>query len=172
MPAIIVSDKGAQFKSALWAALCGLLNINHPHHCLPPAVEQVGGEIPQAVEDALRSRVAAANWHDHLPRVMLGVRATFRDDSDFSPAEFVFGAQLVLPGQFVDTAESPLPSFLEDLQTTMANHSLTQHNSAPAPTSLLRSSCWPASSWSAGWGAAAVGSRLRRPLLHAKTIDL
>jgi hypothetical protein len=50
---------------------------------------------------------------------MLGIRASFREDSEFSPGEAVFGSQLILPGQLVNTAESPSPSFLSDLQTTM-----------------------------------------------------
>jgi hypothetical protein len=29
VPAVITSDRGAQFTSSLWAALCGLLNIQH-----------------------------------------------------------------------------------------------------------------------------------------------
>jgi hypothetical protein len=67
---------------------------------------------------------------------MLGIRASFREDSEFSPAEAVFGSQLVLPGQFVDTAESP--SFLNDLQTTMTGRPPPmQHNSVPAPSTLL-----------------------------------
>jgi hypothetical protein len=37
----------------------------------------------------------------------------------FSPAEAVFGSQLILPGQLVNTAESLSPSFLKDLQTAM-----------------------------------------------------
>jgi hypothetical protein len=51
---------------------------------------------------------------------MLGIRATFPDDSEFSPAEAVLGLQLVLLGQFVNTDEWLSPSFLEDLQTAMA----------------------------------------------------
>ena len=41
-------------------------------------------------------------------------------------------------GQFINTAESPSPSFLNDLQTTMAGRPLppTWHNSAPAPSTL------------------------------------
>ncbi len=38
-------------------------------------------------------------------------------------AEAVFGSQLVLPGELDDTAESPLPYFLEDQQTAMVGHS-------------------------------------------------
>jgi hypothetical protein len=69
---------------------------------------------------------------------MLGIRASFREDSEFLPAEAVFGSQLILPGHFINTAKSPSPSFLSDLQTTMTGRlpSLTQHNSAPAPSTL------------------------------------
>ncbi len=86
----------------------------------------------------MQSRAAAANGNDHLSWVMLSVRATFREDSEFSPAKAVFISQLVLPGQCVDTAESPSLCFLRDLQTTMAGCSPPPawHNSALAPTSL------------------------------------
>jgi hypothetical protein len=89
------------------------------------------------LKDALRSRFAAADWHDHLPWVMLGFRASFRKDSEFSLAETVFGSQLILPGQFINTAESP--SFLIDLQTTMTGPPpppLARHNASPAPSKL------------------------------------
>jgi hypothetical protein len=85
-----------------------------------------------------RTSAATADWHDHLTWVMLGIRASFRENSEFSPAEAVFGSQLILPGQFINTAESPSPSFLIDLQTTMAGcpPPPTRHNSAPAPSTL------------------------------------
>jgi hypothetical protein len=69
---------------------------------------------------------------------MIGIRASFREDSEFSPAEAVFGSQLILPGQFVNTAESPSPYFLKGLQTAMTGRPPppTWHNSAPAPSTL------------------------------------
>jgi hypothetical protein len=69
---------------------------------------------------------------------VLGIRASFREDSEFSPAEAVFGSQLILPGQFINTAELPSPSFLSDLQTTMTGRPPppTRHNTAPAPSTL------------------------------------
>jgi hypothetical protein len=69
---------------------------------------------------------------------MLGIRASFREDSEFSPVEAVYGSQLILPDKFVNTAESPSPSFLSDLQTTMTGRPPppTRHNSAPAPSTL------------------------------------
>jgi hypothetical protein len=90
------------------------------------------------LKDALRSRVAAAYWHDHLPWVMLGIRASFREDREFSPAEAVFASQLILPGQFINTAELTSRSFLSDLQITMTGHPPppTRHNTATAPSTL------------------------------------
>jgi hypothetical protein len=62
-------------------------------------------QFHRQLKDALRSRAAAADWHDHLPWVLLGIRTAFREDSEFSPAEAVYGSQLVLPGQLINTAE-------------------------------------------------------------------
>jgi hypothetical protein len=69
---------------------------------------------------------------------MLGIRASYREDNEFSPPEAVFCSQLILPGQLINTPESPSPSFLSDLQTTMICHPPppTRHNSAPAPSTL------------------------------------
>jgi hypothetical protein len=65
---------------------------------------------------------------------MLGIRDDFQEDNDFSPTEAVFVSHLVLTGQFVNMAKSPLPSFLEELQIPMAG--LTPpprlHYSSPA----------------------------------------
>jgi hypothetical protein len=136
VPATITSDRGAQFTSALWAGLCSLLNIQHsPTTAYHPQSNGLVERFHRRLKDALQSR-AAAGWQDHLPWVMLGIRASFREDSEFSPAEAVFGSQLILPGQFVNTAELPSPSFLSDLQTTMTGHPPppTRHNSAPAPS--------------------------------------
>jgi transposase InsO family protein len=72
--------------------------------------------LHRRLKDALRARSAAADWHSHLPWVMMGIRTAWREDSPFSPAENVFGSQLVLPGQFLSAPESPSPSFLADFQ--------------------------------------------------------
>ncbi len=54
--------------------------------------------------DRGRPVAATADCHDHLLWVMLGIRAAFQEDRDFSPAEAIFGTHLTLPDQFVDTA--------------------------------------------------------------------
>ena len=43
-------------------------------------------------------------WIEHLPWVLLGIRAAPKEDSGVSGAEAVFGGQLVLPGQFLNPA--------------------------------------------------------------------
>ncbi len=139
VPATITSDRRAQFTSALWAGLCSLLNIQHsPTTAYHPQSNGLVARFHRQLKDALRSQAAAADWHDHLPWVMLGIRASFREDSKFSSAEAVFGSQLILPGQFINTAESPSPSFLSDLQTTMTGRPPPPagHNAAPAPSTL------------------------------------
>jgi hypothetical protein len=113
----------------------------HPalaHDSIPPSVKRIGRAVPQRLKDALRSQAAAADCHDHLPWVLLGIRTAFREDSEFSPAEAVYGSQLVLAGQFINTAASLSPTFLRELQTTMTSRPPppARHNSAQAPSAL------------------------------------
>jgi hypothetical protein len=49
VPAIIASDREAQFTSTLWTALFNLHNIGHsPATAFHPQIEQTGGALPQA----------------------------------------------------------------------------------------------------------------------------
>ncbi len=79
------------------------------------------------------------DWSAHLPWVMLGIRTAWRPDSSFSPAEAVYGAQPVLPGQYLAADdESPSPTFLADLQGLLQGRTLlsTTHHNTPAPLQL------------------------------------
>jgi transposase InsO family protein len=84
------SDRGAQLTSSLWAALCQLLNISHStttaYH---PQSNGLVERFQRRLTDALQAWSTAADWVDHLPWVMLGIRAAIRKDSDFTPAEAV-----------------------------------------------------------------------------------
>jgi hypothetical protein len=134
-----LQTEGPNSRPALWAGLCSLLNIQHsPTTAYHPQSNGLVERFHRRLKDALRSRAAAADWHDHLPWVLLGIRTAFREDSEFSLAEAVYGSQLVLPGQFINTAESSSPSFLRELQTTMTGSPPppARHNMAPAPSTL------------------------------------
>jgi len=117
VPAVITSDRGAQFTSALWAALCSLLNIHHvPTTSFHPEGNGLVERLHRRMKDALRARAAHADWAAHLPWVMLSLRAAPREDDGRSPAESLYGSQLVLPGQFLDGVEPPLEPFLRSLE--------------------------------------------------------
>jgi hypothetical protein len=59
------------------------------------------------LKDAIRARVATADWLQHLPWILLGLQAAPRENSGVSAAELVFGTPLQLPGQFLAAAEPP-----------------------------------------------------------------
>jgi hypothetical protein len=119
VPDTITSDRGPQFTSSLWAALCSLLSIKHTQTtAYHPQSNGLVERFHRRLKDALRARAAGADWYNHVPWVLLGMRTACSEDADFSPAEAVFGSQLILPGQFLSTraavAEFPprIPGFV------------------------------------------------------------
>jgi hypothetical protein len=56
---------------------------------------------------------------EHLPWVLLGLRAAPKEDCGFSSAKMVYGAPLTLPGKFLGAEEAPSPSFLAELRAKM-----------------------------------------------------
>jgi transposase InsO family protein len=118
VPTLITSDRGTQFTSAIWEALCSKLGVKHittaAYH------PQSNGMVERAhrqLKEAMKNRLAGAAWPDHLPWVLLGLRAASKDGSNISSAELVYGAPLVLPGEFLDAAEPPAAEFLEHMRT-------------------------------------------------------
>ncbi len=139
LPAAITSDRGPQFTSALWSALCKLLKITHqPTAAYLPQSNGLVERFHRRLKDALRARAAGPDWCIHLPWVMLRIRMAWREGTDFSPAEAVFGAQPVLPGQFVAEEETPSPNFLRDMQGLVSGRTVlpTSHHTTPAPQHL------------------------------------
>jgi transposase InsO family protein len=117
VPAVITSDRGTQFTSQVWTILCRQLGIQHTtttaYHL------QSNGLVERAhrqLKEGLKTRLASHAWPAHLPWVLLGMRTTPKDDSAISSAELVYGASLVLPGEFVDAAEPPAANFLEHMR--------------------------------------------------------
>ncbi len=92
VPAVITSDCGAQFTSSLGAALCSLLNIQHNQTTAYHLQSNVMvAPFHHRLKDALHAVCAAANWVNHLPWVLLGLRAAAREDDGSTPAQAVFG---------------------------------------------------------------------------------
>ena len=77
----------------------------------------------RVLKERLMARGAGQNWMSHLPMILLGVRASIREDSMSSPAQLVLGAPLRLPGQMLPdvplSVEPPSSSFVRDLQESI-----------------------------------------------------
>ncbi len=103
-----------------------------PDNGLPPAVYGMVERFHRCLKDALCARCAAANWVDHFPWFLLGLRAAAIEYDGTTPARAVFGSRLILPGQFLDSPELPSKDFFEQFSKTLsaAKHPSTRHNTA------------------------------------------
>ena len=108
VPTDLTSDRGVQFCSEVWGVLMERLGIRH--HLTTAYHPQANGMVERShrqIKDALRARLASADWLSHLPWVLLSLRATPKDDSNISSAEMVYGSPLSLPGEL--RSQSPPP---------------------------------------------------------------
>ena len=116
VPEVITSDRGAQFTSDVWHVLCSRLNITHStttsYH---PQSNGMVERFHRQLKDSLRARLAGTDWLSHLPWVLLGLRATPKEDSNVSSAELLYGCALTLPGELVSTPESGPRAVLDHL---------------------------------------------------------
>jgi cleavage and polyadenylation specificity factor subunit 1 len=142
VPECITSDRGPQFTSAVWSALCSRLGISRS---LTTAFHpQSNGMVERAhrqLKDALRARAAGHDWPSHLLWVLLGLRTAPKEDSNISSAELCLGAPLTLPGEFIAGPEPPPQEFVDSLRAapplpSMRPRSYAQVAAAP-PASLL-----------------------------------
>jgi hypothetical protein len=128
VPELITSDRGPQFTSTVWSALCSRLGISRS---LTTAFHpQSNGMVERAhcqLKDALRARAAGHDWPALLPWVLLGLRTAPKEDSNISSAELCLGAPLTLPGEFIAGPEPPPQKFVDSLRA--------------APPALLRPGC-------------------------------
>ena len=107
VPQTLTTDRGTQFTSELWKSMCKTLGV---HHVTTTAYHpQSNGMIERfhrQMKEGLRARECGTAWIEHLPWVLLGLRAAPKEESGVSAAEAVFGRQLVLPGQAQDQVGS------------------------------------------------------------------
>jgi hypothetical protein len=104
--AVLTSDLGRQLTSSL---------LGGPHqaagstacadHRLPSTIQRDGGEDTWSAEGRLKGKA----------RVLLGLRATPKEDCGVSAAEMVYGAALSLLAEFLSTGEPPAGEILQKL---------------------------------------------------------
>ncbi len=100
VPALVTSDRGPQFAGGVWAAFCKQVGIKHimttAYH---PQSNGMVERVHRQLKAALRSRNCGADWAEHLPWALMGIRAAPKDDTGVSSAELVYGCKMVLPGE-------------------------------------------------------------------------
>jgi transposase InsO family protein len=112
IPATVTTDRGTQFTSSTWAALCRQLGTEHIlTTAFHPQANGMVERVHRQIKDALPSCTAGAAWHAHLPWVLLGLRAVPKEVSGISSAEMVLGIPLHLRGEFLDVPEPPRTCF-------------------------------------------------------------
>ena len=100
VPAVITTDRGKQLDSDLFNQLMKLLGSkitkNTAYH---PEANWLVEQFHRSLKPALRARMNQSNWLEHLPLILLRLRAAVKDDLKCLSAEMVYGTTLRLPGK-------------------------------------------------------------------------
>ncbi len=90
VPEQITSNRGRQFCSSVWDVLTRQLGVKMrfttPYH---PKSNGLVERFHRLLKDALRARSSGTDWFQHLPWVLLGLRAAPREDTGISVAELM-----------------------------------------------------------------------------------
>lgn len=121
VPAKISTDQGRQFESQLFKELANILGASRirttPYHpCANGMIERWHRSLKTAIKCH-----NSANWMDILPTVMLGLRASIREDTNTSPFELTYGKSVKLPGDMLIESEDNVPTedFVVSLKAKM-----------------------------------------------------
>lgn len=120
-PKLITTDQGSQFESALFTSLTRMvggkrIRTTAYHPAANGLVERWHRTLKAAIMCHQNSK-----WTEVLPTVLLGLRSCYKEDLKASPAEFLYGTTLRIPGEFFtheDPPEDPY-YFLEDFRIHM-----------------------------------------------------
>ena len=124
-PDSIVTDRGRQFTSDLWAELLLLLGVSKN---LTTAYHPQANGMIERQHRTLKGRLIAracasgtSDWMTHLPFVLLGICTSIRADSSCSPSDLLYGAPLRLPGDLfgASPASSSASEFAKHLKAVM-----------------------------------------------------
>jgi hypothetical protein len=117
VPSVITSDRGAQFTSSLWSALCSVLSISHvkttAYH---PQSNGLVERFHRRLREALQARSAGPDWLSHLPWVLLGIRTAVRWKGGRRRPRRSWAANQCFLANFLATGEPPLEDFLDKMK--------------------------------------------------------
>ena len=153
VPDTIVTDRGRQFTSELWAELTSCLGISRKlttsYH---PQSNGMVERQHRTLKERLISRASASgetSWMENLPFVLLGLRSSVRADASCSPADVLYGGPLRLPGDLLgvlpDPDERPVSDFARQLRAVMRHSSPLPIVSHASPPSRVDGRLWDVS---------------------------
>lgn len=109
-PSKITTDQGRQFESHLFNNLAKFLGIKKIHTCsFHPQANGKIERLHRTLKSALMARGNTENWVNDISTVLLGLRASLRDDTGISAAELVYGTPIKLPGDFFEPSTQISP---------------------------------------------------------------
>ena len=144
VPLYVISDRGSQFESELFQELSELVGF---HRLRTTAYHpECNGKVERQHRTLKTSIMARKqNWIDALPAVLLGMKITPLDNG-YSPAEMVFGKQLLMPyplishddRQFDDAHIQKLQEMMRDINTQIetADKRKLRNSNAHVPEEL------------------------------------
>lgn len=106
-PAIITTDRGSQFESAIFDAFTKLIGADRirttAYH---PQSNGMVERWHRSLKTALKCHAAVdSKWTEILPTVLLGLRTSYKEDIKGSVAELVYGTTLRIPGEYFVSEE-------------------------------------------------------------------
>jgi transposase InsO family protein len=130
-PTDIVTDRGAQFESALFKYLAKISGFKHRRTtAYHPACNGLIERFHRQLKAAITCH-AQENWTEALPLVLMGVRSAYKEELQASSAELVYGEPLRLPGEFFQ----PSTDTTSDLTDFTARLKNITEKLRPVPTS-------------------------------------
>ncbi|GFY29810.1 hypothetical protein TNCV_1813841 [Trichonephila clavipes] len=120
-PAILTTDRVRQFESSLFKALSKLLGVQK---CRTTGYHPQANGMIEELHHPLKSAIkchATERWTEVLPIILLGLRASLKEDILCTPAELVFGTTIRLPGEMFDSSkkDDDVVNFVSKLKSHM-----------------------------------------------------
>ncbi|GFT73364.1 transposon Ty3-I Gag-Pol polyprotein [Nephila pilipes] len=131
-PLRLTTDQGTQFEASLFDALSKFLGTEKRH--TTPYHPAANGQV-ERFHRQLKVAIMAhgnAQWTTVLPTILMGFRATWKEDLQATTAEMIYGAPIRLPGEFLCPSKPSADpvTFVGRLRETMQRLSppTTQHH--------------------------------------------
>lgn len=107
VPQTLTTDRGAQFKSALWKSLLKMIvTCKIRTTAYHPMYNGIVERFHKKLKEALKTKEYPHYWLENLPLILLGIRTTVEEDLGYSSSELIYGETLTGPGQYVCPSEN------------------------------------------------------------------